>query len=103
MGNAPTDPVVEKKSSPKVNKAAINAFYTAEGCGHSHDEGPVALDLSKWVKMIVRIAKLLHAGTLKPEDLDQELLDKTFTELNQGAKDGWGKDWDKLKKTATPL
>ncbi|MBK5213376.1 MAG: minor capsid protein [Flavobacteriaceae bacterium] len=48
--------------------------------------------------MIVRIAKLLHSGKLKPEELDQELLEKTYSELKKGAKQGWGKDWDKLQK-----
>src|SRR5690554_4186153 len=48
--------------------------------------------------MIVRIARELHKGTLKPKDLDQELLNKTYSELEKGAKQGWGKTWDKLQK-----
>lgn len=49
--------------------------------------------------MIKRIAKLLHSGKLKPEELDQELLTKTYDELYKGARSGWGaKNWDKLQK-----
>lgn len=54
--------------------------------------------------MITRIAKLLHSGKLKPEDLDQELLEKTYFELYNGARSGWGtKGWDKLKKEGAAI
>lgn len=48
--------------------------------------------------MIVRIAKSLHSGSLKPKDLDKELLTKTYGELSKAASSGWGKDWGKLAK-----
>lgn len=54
--------------------------------------------------MITRIAKALHGGKLKPEDLDKELLQKTFSELKSGARSGYGaKKWDKLYKESDLL
>lgn len=38
----------------------------------------------------------MHNGTLKPKDLNEDLITKTYTELEKGAALGYGKDWIKL-------
>lgn len=53
----------------------------------------MAIDLSSWNKTITRIAKLLHKGKLKPTDLDNDLLQRTFKELNNAAASGYGADY----------
>jgi SPP1 gp7 family putative phage head morphogenesis protein len=55
-----------------------------------------AVDLSSWTTLIDAIAKELHNGTLKPEDLNEALILKTYTELEKGASAGYGKSWLKL-------
>lgn len=46
----------------------------------------------------------MHAGTLKPADLNEALILKTYNELEKGAATGYGKDWIKLDpKIATTV
>jgi SPP1 gp7 family putative phage head morphogenesis protein len=40
----------------------------------------------------------LHDGKLKPEDLNQEIITRTYNDLAEGAKKGYGKDWIKFPK-----
>jgi len=53
--------------------------------------------------LIEKIAKQIYDGKLKPEDLNKELLLKTYAELHKGAKAGYGKEWSKLAKNADLL
>ena len=53
----------------------------------------MAIDLNGWNKTITRIAKHLHTGKLKPSDLDQDLIQRTFTELNKAAAEGYGANY----------
>lgn len=46
--------------------------------------------MQPWNKVIERIAKELHSGKLKPSDLDQELVQKTYETLNKGVSEGYG-------------
>lgn len=66
----------------------------------------MAIDFSKYDKLIDDIAKDLHSGKLKASDLSQELISTTFADLNDGAGDGYGKKWNKFPKDgkgSTPL
>lgn len=46
----------------------------------------------------------MHAGTLKPADLNEALILKTYNELEKGAATGYGKNWIKLDpKIATTV
>lgn len=40
----------------------------------------------------------MHDGKLKPEDLNQEIITRTYNDLAEGAKKGYGKDWIKFPK-----
>lgn len=39
------------------------------------------------------MARDLYDGKIKPSDLNQDLITQTFTELNDAASQGYGKDW----------
>lgn len=56
------------------------------------------MDLSRFDKLIDKVAKDLHSGKLKPSDLNQELISETYRELNDAAHKGYGKDWIKFPK-----
>jgi SPP1 gp7 family putative phage head morphogenesis protein len=64
-------------------------------CGN-HKPIVEAIDLSSWTKLIDTIAKDLHNGKLKPTDLNNNLVSKTYTELEKGAALGYGKNWIKF-------
>lgn len=38
----------------------------------------------------------MHQGKIKPEDLNQELISRTYDDLADGAKKGYGKNWAKF-------
>src|SRR5690606_20940489 len=38
----------------------------------------------------------LHSGKLKPEDLDREAIDRTYNELYEAGKSGYGEGWISL-------
>lgn len=57
-----------------------------------------AIDFSGYDALIDQIAKDLHNGKIKPEDLSQELISRTYDDLAEGAKKGYGKDWIKFPK-----
>ncbi|GGA84604.1 hypothetical protein GCM10008015_26720 [Flavobacterium palustre] len=46
--------------------------------------------------MINQIAKDLHEGKIKPEDLNSELISRTYSDLSEGAGKGYGKKWSKF-------
>ena len=54
------------------------------------------MDFSSFDQLIDQLAKQLHKGTLKPEDLSKELVSKTFEELDKSAAMGYGKLYYKL-------
>lgn len=54
------------------------------------------MDLARFDKIIDKIAQELHSGKLKPEQLNQELISQTYSELEKGAKKGYGKNWNKF-------
>lgn len=86
----------KKKPKPDVKALfdELTAFYEAQHeCGHDHFIEPTALDLSRWDALIDKIAQDLHQGKLKPEDLDADAINATYSELNQAGKNGYGKDW----------
>ncbi|NLN26116.1 MAG: minor capsid protein, partial [Bacteroidetes bacterium] len=73
----------------------LTVFYESHhDCGHEPDVEVTALDFSKWDALIDRIAKDLHEGKLKPEDLDSDAINATYSELNQAGRKGYGKDWN---------
>lgn len=92
------EPEQDEKKKPKPDVKALfdelTAFYESHhDCGHDHTEDITALDFSRWDAIIERIAKDLHQGKLKPEDLDSDAINATYSELNQAGRKGYGKDW----------
>jgi SPP1 gp7 family putative phage head morphogenesis protein len=53
-----------------------------------------ALDLSGYDNLIDKIAQDLHNGTIKPSDLNADLIAKTYADLSEGAAAGVGKKWE---------
>lgn len=93
------EPEQDEKKKPKPDVKALfdelTAFYESHhDCGHDHTEDITALDFSKWDALIDRIAKDLHEGKLKPEDLHADAINTTYQELNQAGRKGYGKDWN---------
>jgi SPP1 gp7 family putative phage head morphogenesis protein len=58
----------------------------------------VAVDLSGWENVILNIAKQMHEGSLKPGQLDRDVITKTYKDLNGATGDGYGKGWDPTSK-----
>ena len=52
--------------------------------------------MSNYTKLIERIAKGLHNGTIKPEALNAGLINQTYNDLASSTAHGWGKDWVKF-------
>lgn len=57
--------------------------------------------MSRFDKLIQKVAKELHDGKLKPEDLNQEVISETYKQLEEAAGDGYGKNWSKPKGNDT--
>lgn len=51
-----------------------------------------AFDLSNYTQLTEQIAQKLHNGTLAPEDLDEALIQQTFSSLKKAIGESW-KDW----------
>ena len=50
---------------------------------------PTAIDSSRFTNLIERIAQDLHQGNLKAEDLDEELIQQTYSELTKAVDEAW--------------
>lgn len=59
------------------------------GCTGKHIQ-LVAINLNGWAKLMENMAKGLHDGTVKPEDLSKEYILNTYKELYKGASEGYG-------------
>jgi SPP1 gp7 family putative phage head morphogenesis protein len=55
------------------------------------------LDFSGYDAIIDKIAQDLHDGKMKPSDLNQELITKTYADLSEGVGKGFGETWLKNK------
>lgn len=56
-----------------------------------------ALDLTQFDNLIDQVAKDLHEGKIKASDLNQELISETYKQLEEGAANGYGKNWTNPK------
>ena len=52
------------------------------------------MDLDPYDNLIDQIAQNLHDGTIKPSDLNADLIQKTYADLSEGAAAGVGKKWE---------
>ncbi len=76
------------------------------GCGCTSCLDISAVDFSRYTRIIDRIAKDLHDKKISPEDLDQEFISQTYSELAEAASAGYGKKFDTFPKDGkgtTPL
>lgn len=73
----------------------IQSYYQIDDCCQGDI---VAIDFSRFDKIIEKVANDLHKGKLKPEQLNQQLISETYSELNEAAEKGYGKDWIKFPK-----
>lgn len=55
------------------------------------------MDFSGYDAIIDKIAQDLHDGKMKPSDLNQELITKTYADLSEGVGKGFGETWLKNK------
>jgi SPP1 gp7 family putative phage head morphogenesis protein len=55
-----------------------------------------AIDLSGWQDLIEKIAKKMHDGELKPQQLDRDMILETYKELSEAAGKGYGSNWAKF-------
>lgn len=86
----------KKKTKPKLDAYFQSIVAEYKSLNHRCGDGVVniqALDFSHWDSIIDRIAKDLHEGKIKPEDLDEESIKTTYNELYNAGKKGYGKDW----------
>lgn len=79
--------------------------YHIDACDCEDCNTIVAINLNRYDTIIDKIAQDLHAGKLKPEDLNQELVNQTYADLNEASENGYGKNWNTFPadgKGATP-
>lgn len=84
--------------------AAVNSvkalYQVGECCTQWHAE---AISLEGWEKVITRIAKDMHDGKLRPEDLDEDMIRETYIDLNKKTRAGYGNKWLEINEdTGTP-
>ena len=59
-----------------------------------------AIDLSAYNTIIDKIAQDLHDGNTTPKDINQDLINQTFSDLNDGAAKGFGSTFSTFGKDA---
>jgi hypothetical protein len=59
-----------------------------------------AVDLGSYSKLIEKIAKDLHQGKMKPEDLNEDLVRNIYKDLNEAAGKGYGNDYHNYDSNA---
>lgn len=77
-------------------KPEIRAFYEAHGCNHHPAPDLTAIDLSRYNDLLDKIAQDLYEGKIKPGDVNIDLVDQTFNDLEEAAGSGYGKGWKPL-------
>lgn len=87
-----------KKKSLKATVEAIYSHYAKpHNCG-SHEPGlPAlrALDISQLTRLIDDIARQLHEGSLKPADLNENIIRYNYDAISESAGKGFGAAWGK--------
>lgn len=63
----------------------------------------VALDLSNFDQLINQIASDLHKGRRTPEQLNSDLIQATYDDLDKAAAEGFGKQWGDLENNSDVL
>lgn len=84
-------PEIDAHTQRSILYAELDSFYNDVCCLHEHSLQ--ALDFSKWDELIDQVAKQMHEGKLKPQDLNVKMIQTTYDELNDAAHQGYGKDW----------
>ncbi|MCO5230156.1 MAG: DUF935 family protein [Chitinophagales bacterium] len=84
-------PEIDARTQRSILYAELDSFYNDVCCLHEHSLQ--ALDFSKWDELIDQVAKQMHEGKLKPQDLNVKMIQTTYDELNDAAHQGYGKDW----------
>lgn len=80
-----------KQSLDALISNEIISYYAEKGVEESFSIE--AVDLGSYTKLIEKIAKDLHQGNLKPEDLNEDLVKNIYKDLNEAAGKGYGKDY----------
>ncbi|MEH0008022.1 MAG: DUF935 family protein, partial [Flavobacteriales bacterium] len=93
---------MQKKSLDQTALGKIAAFYqNSLPDPYNHIQ---AISLAPYQQLIEKIAKGLHKGSIKAEDLHQGLIEQTFDDLMSATKEGWGTDWSDFEsEDATKL
>ncbi len=101
QNNAPQKKKTEPDAGSLIEQLQAHYKDTACECGSDCESSSSiqAIDLSPYVRLTEQIACQLHKGKLKPEDLHQDLIQRTYNDLSKAGKEGWGeKDWVKFSK-----
>ncbi|MDB0599805.1 DUF935 family protein [Tenacibaculum maritimum] len=78
---------IKKKLNTTANLISAH-YHNKHSCGHNIE--PEAINIGSWSATISRITKGLFKGKLKASNLDQELISKTYKELDTAADSGYG-------------
>jgi len=102
----PTTPPEGEKKKPNSRQSLdarisneIIAYYS-EKQGEPAGLNIEAVDLGSYSKLIEKIAKDLHEGKMKPEDLNEDLVRNIYKDLNEAAGKGYGKDYHNYDSNA---
>jgi SPP1 gp7 family putative phage head morphogenesis protein len=93
--------IVPGKNKPNAVAAQIAAYYEAQGIGQDQEFTPQAASMKLWRDTIMAIAKQLHEGKISVNDLSDELIKLIYDELESGAVEGLGNDYDEDDKEVT--
>lgn len=106
--STPPEPDEKKKPRPQNLNALISneiiAYYAEKIKSIDGNDLNVAtieaVDLGSYAKLIEKIAKDLHEGKMKPEDLNEDLVRNIYNDLNEATGKGYGKDYHNYDSNA---
>ena len=97
QNNTPPEGEKKKPNSKQSLDALISKeiiAYYAEKIELDVETGSIeAVDLGSYTRLIEKIAKDLHQGKMKPEELNEDLVRNIYKDLNEATGKGYGKDY----------
>ena len=85
-----------RKIFREIEASYLQNDCDCDECSSTRLEYYNAISLEPYNKLIEKITKDLHDGTLEPSDLNADLIKQIYTDLSEGTKKTFGNKWEKL-------
>ena len=85
-----------RKIFREIEASYLQNDCDCDECSSTRLEYYNAISLEPYNKLIEKITKDLHDGTLEPSDLNADLIKQIYTDLSEGTKKNFGNKWEKL-------